>query len=31
MWPEFIEGYHHKIIGDKFNKLKTGEIKEINY
>ena len=29
MWPEFIEGYHHKIIGDKFNKLKTGEIRRL--
>ena len=29
MWPEFIEGYHHKIIADKFNKLKTGEIKRL--
>ena len=21
MWPDFIEGYHHKIIAEKFNKL----------
>ena len=27
VWPEFIEGYHHKIIAEKFNKLATGEIK----
>ena len=20
MWPEFVEGYHHKIIAEKFNK-----------
>ena len=20
MWPEFIEGYHHKVIAEKFNK-----------
>jgi len=26
MWPDFIEGYHHKIIAEKFNKLKNGEI-----
>ena len=25
MWPDFIEGYHHKIIAEKFNKLRTGE------
>ena len=29
MWPEFIEGYHHKIIAEKFNKLKNGEIKRL--
>jgi len=29
MWPEFIEGYHHKIIAEKFNKLATGEIKRL--
>ena len=29
MWPEFIEGYHHKVIADKFNKLATGEIKRL--
>ncbi len=29
MWPEFIEGYHHKIVAEKFNKLKTGEIKRL--
>ena len=21
MWPDFIEGRHHKIIADKFNKI----------
>jgi hypothetical protein len=26
MWPEFVEGSHHKHIADKFNKLATGEI-----
>ena len=29
IWPEFIEGQHHKIIADKFNKLATGEIKRL--
>ena len=27
VWPEFIEGKHHKKIADKFNKLAKGEIK----
>ena len=26
MWPQFIEGEHHKRISDKFNKLASGEI-----
>ena len=29
MWPDFIEGSHHKVIADKFNKLATGEIKRL--
>ena len=29
IWPEFIEGEHHKIIADKFNKLASGEIKRL--
>ena len=29
IWPEFIEGEHHKIIADKSNKLATGEIKRL--
>jgi hypothetical protein len=29
MWPEFIEGRHHKIIGDKFNKMAQGKIKRL--
>tara|TARA_Y100000004_G_scaffold196121_1_gene265108 strand:+ start:1361 stop:2842 length:1482 start_codon:yes stop_codon:yes gene_type:complete len=29
MWPNFIEGRHHKIIADKFNKLSTGKIKRL--
>ena len=29
VWPEFVEGSHHKIIADKFNKLAKGEIKRL--
>ena len=29
MWPEFIEGEHHKIMADKFNKVASGEIKRL--
>ena len=29
MWPEFIEGRHHKEIADKFNKLANGKIKRL--
>ena len=29
MWPEFIEGNHHKIMADKFNKVASGEIKRL--
>ena len=29
MWPEFIEGYHHKIIAEKFNELKSRKIKRL--
>ena len=29
IWPDFIEGEHHKIIVDKFNKLAKGEIKRL--
>ena len=25
MWPDFIEGEHHKIIAEKFNNLKSGK------
>ena len=31
MWPEFIEGRHHKEIADKFDKIAKGKIKKINY
>jgi hypothetical protein len=27
MWPDFIEGYHHKIVAEKFNQLKARKIK----
>jgi predicted phage terminase large subunit-like protein len=29
VWPDFIEGSHHKIIADKFNKLAEGKIKRL--
>jgi len=29
VWPEFIEGPHHRHIAKKFNKLATGEIKRL--
>ena len=29
MWPEFVEGSHHRHIADKFNKLASGEIKRL--
>ena len=29
VWPEFIEGKHHKKIADKFNKLAQGKIKRL--
>ena len=29
VWPDFIEGSHHKRIADKFNKLANGEIKRL--
>jgi len=29
VWPEFIEGKHHKIIAEKFNRLAKGEIKRL--
>ena len=29
IWPEFIEGSHHKIIAKKFNDLATGKIKRL--
>ncbi len=29
VWPDFIEGSHHRHIAEKFNKLATGEIKRL--
>jgi predicted phage terminase large subunit-like protein len=29
VWPEFVEGPHHRHIAEKFNKLATGEIKRL--
>tara|TARA_R100000750_G_scaffold89_1_gene150 strand:+ start:167 stop:547 length:381 start_codon:yes stop_codon:yes gene_type:complete len=29
MWPDFIEGSHHKVIAKKFNRLASGEIKRL--
>jgi len=29
IWPEFIGGYHHKIISEKFNKIASGESKRL--
>ena len=29
MWPDFIEGSHHRHVAEKFNKLSTGEIKRL--
>ena len=29
VWPEFIEGRHHKKIAEKFNKLAQGKIKRL--
>ena len=29
VWPDFIEGSHHKIINKKFNELASGKIKRL--
>ena len=29
MWPEFIEGSHHKIVAEKFNQLAEGKLKRV--
>jgi len=28
-WPDFVQGRHHKIIGDKFNKIAQGKLKRL--
>ena len=29
VWPEFVEGPHHRHIAEKYNKLATGELKRL--
>ena len=29
VWPDFVEGSHHRHIADKFNKLASGEINRL--
>jgi hypothetical protein len=29
VWPEFIEGSHHKKIAEKFNRIAKGELKRV--
>ena len=29
VWPEFVEGYHHKKISDAFNRILSGECKRL--
>jgi len=29
VWPEFVEGSHHKRIADKFNRIANGELKRV--
>tara|TARA_A100001201_G_scaffold119908_2_gene103343 strand:+ start:61 stop:1539 length:1479 start_codon:yes stop_codon:yes gene_type:complete len=29
VWPEFVEGYHHKKISDSFNKILSGDLKRL--
>tara|TARA_R110000803_G_scaffold174314_1_gene236941 strand:+ start:588 stop:2078 length:1491 start_codon:yes stop_codon:yes gene_type:complete len=29
LWPDFIEGRHHKIIGEKFNRIAQGKLKRL--
>ena len=29
VWPDFIEGAHHRHVAEKFNKIATGEIKRL--
>ena len=29
VWPDFIEGSHHKIMGEKFNRVSQGKLKRV--
>jgi hypothetical protein len=29
MWPDFIEGNHHKIVAEKFNQIAEGKLKRL--
>jgi predicted phage terminase large subunit-like protein len=29
MWPEFVEGYHHRIMADAFERVARGELKRL--
>ena len=29
VWPDFIEGSHHKIVAEKFNQIAEGKIKRL--
>ena len=29
IWPDFIQGYHHKIIAEKFNAMAEGKLKRL--
>jgi len=29
VWPDFIEGSHHRLVAEKFNKLAAGELKRL--
>ena len=29
MWPDFIEGEHHKIMAEKFNRVANGKLKRL--
>ena len=29
VWPDFVEGHHHKIVAEKFNQIAEGKIKRL--
>ena len=29
VWPDFVEGSHHKIVAEKFNQIAEGKIKRL--